>query len=104
MERSRSSRFDGLRRQMPEGIAAPAVEVSLHQWGLDLSARTPGDCIREVEKLVSSLKTWPPVEALRPEHFSAYMKHIIEIRKRGRYPRGGKVPEVKKVGKTCYDR
>jgi integrase len=53
----------------------------------DLSARTLGDYLREMEKFVSFLKPGTPVQALRPEHFSAYMKHMIEGRELGRYAR-----------------
>jgi integrase len=53
----------------------------------DLSARTLGDYLREMEKFVSFLKPGTPVQALHPEHFSAYMKHMIETRKLGRYAR-----------------
>jgi integrase len=53
----------------------------------DLSARTLGDYLREMEKFVSFLKPGTAVQALRPVHFSAYMKHMIETRKLGRYAR-----------------
>ena len=47
----------------------------------DLSARTLGDYIREMEKFVAFLKPTTPVAGLRPEHLAAYMKHMIEDRK-----------------------
>jgi integrase len=53
----------------------------------DLSARTLGDYLSEIEKFVSFLKPGTPVHALRPEHFSAYMRHMVEKRKLGRYAR-----------------
>ncbi|MCY2950593.1 MAG: tyrosine-type recombinase/integrase [Planctomycetota bacterium] len=53
----------------------------------DLSARTLGDYIHEMEKYVGFLKPGTPVDALRPEHFSAYMGHMIGERKLGRYAR-----------------
>ncbi len=53
----------------------------------DLSARTLGDYFREMEKFVAFLKPGMPVQALRPEHFSAYMKYMIKDRKLGRYAR-----------------
>lgn len=53
----------------------------------ELSARTLGDYIREVEKFVAFLKPSTPVAGLRPEHFAAYMRHMIEDRKLGLYAR-----------------
>jgi integrase len=53
----------------------------------ELSYRTLGDYMREVAKFVAFLKPRTPVAMLRPEHFSAYMTHLIEARKLGRYAR-----------------
>jgi integrase len=53
----------------------------------DLSPRTLGDYFRETEKFVTFLKPRTPAESLGPEHFSAYMKFMIEDRKLGRYAR-----------------
>jgi hypothetical protein len=53
----------------------------------DLSPRTLGDYLLEVGKFVAFLKTTTPVHAPRPEHFSAYMKYLVEERKLGRHAR-----------------
>jgi hypothetical protein len=53
----------------------------------DLSPRTLGDYIKEVEKFVAFMKPATPVAVLRPEHFSAYMKFMVENRKLGRHAR-----------------
>ena len=51
----------------------------------DLSARTLGDYIREIEDFVAFLKPATPIGALKPEHFTAYMHYMVEGRKLGRH-------------------
>lgn len=53
----------------------------------DLSPRTLGDYIQEIEKFVTFMKPATPVSGLGPAHFSAYMRHLVEERKLGRYAR-----------------
>jgi hypothetical protein len=53
----------------------------------DLSLRTLGDYIEEVGRFVKFQKPCLPVGALRPKHFSAYVKELVEKRKLGRHSR-----------------
>jgi len=53
----------------------------------ELSLTTLGDYLREIPLFVAFLKPGVAVENLRPEHFSAYMRHLIEVRKLGRHSR-----------------
>jgi hypothetical protein len=53
----------------------------------DLSPRTLGDYIREIQKFVTFMKPATPVSGLGPAHFSAYMKHLVEARNLARYAR-----------------
>jgi integrase len=55
--------------------------------GGDLSPRTLGDYIYEVERFVAFLKPGTPIQTLKPEHFAAYMRHMVGDRKLGRYAR-----------------
>ncbi len=51
----------------------------------DLSPRTLGDYIREIQKFVTFMKPATPVSGLGPAHFSSYMQHLIEERNLARY-------------------
>jgi hypothetical protein len=53
----------------------------------DLSLRTLGDHLREVNRFVSVFSPATPVASLRPEHFSQYMRHMVNERKLGRFAR-----------------
>ena len=53
----------------------------------ELSMFTLGDYLSEIELFVSFMKTATPAAGLRPEHFGAYMQHLIEVRKLGRHAR-----------------
>ena len=53
----------------------------------ELSRTTLGDYMREVQALVAFQKPLTPAGGLRPEHFSAYMRHLVEERKLGRLAR-----------------
>lgn len=53
----------------------------------DLSKLTLGGYLREVRWFVEFLKPGTPVAGLRPEHFTAYVKHLVEKRKLGRFAR-----------------
>lgn len=53
----------------------------------DLSLRTLGDHLREVNRFVTMFMPSTPVTSLAPEHFSQYMRHMVEERKLGRYAR-----------------
>jgi hypothetical protein len=46
-----------------------------------------GDYLREIGKFVAFMKPVTPVSGMGPAHFSAYMRHLIEERKLGRYAR-----------------
>ena len=53
----------------------------------ELSLSMLHDYIGEVEHFVTFLKPSTPAGGLRPEHFSAYMMHLIRDRKLGRHAR-----------------
>jgi integrase len=53
----------------------------------ELSLVTLGDYFREIKAFVEYMKSSTPPEALRPEHFTAYMYHLTERRKLGRHSR-----------------
>jgi integrase len=53
----------------------------------ELSLTTLNGYLQETERFVSFQKPSTPVGNLRPEHFSAYMRHLIENRKLGRFAR-----------------
>lgn len=53
----------------------------------ELSRTTLGDYFREVKLFVEFLKPGTPPGGLRPEHFSAYMDHLVSARKLGRHSR-----------------
>jgi integrase len=50
----------------------------------ELSKTTLGDYLREVKAFVAFQKPFTPAGGLKPEHFSAYMRHLVEERKLGR--------------------
>jgi integrase len=50
----------------------------------ELSLTTLGDYLREVTAFVTFEKSGTPAGGLRPEHFTAYMKHLSDDRKLGR--------------------
>ena len=50
----------------------------------DLSKLTLGGYLREVKWFVEFLKAATPVARLKPEHFTAYMQHLIGQRRLGR--------------------
>lgn len=50
----------------------------------ELSLTTLGDYLREVSAFVQFQKPGTPAGGLRPEHFTAYMRHLADIRKLGR--------------------
>lgn len=62
-----------------------------HKQGLarsgDLSKATLAGYLREVRWFVEFMKAGTPAGGLRPEHFTAYMKHMVEDRKLGRFAR-----------------
>jgi integrase len=53
----------------------------------ELSPATLGDYFREVEAFVEFMKPKTPPAGLRPEHFTAYMRHLADGRKLGRHSR-----------------
>jgi hypothetical protein len=53
----------------------------------ELSPATLGDYFREVEAFVKYIKPNTPPAGLRPEHFTAYMRHLTDERKLGRHSR-----------------
>jgi integrase len=53
----------------------------------ELSLSTLADYLREIELFVAFMKPAIPVSALRPEHFTAYMDHLINDRNLGRMAR-----------------
>lgn len=53
----------------------------------DLCVRTLGDYITEVGRFVAFQKPGTPVGALKPECFSGYVQHLVEMRKLGRHAR-----------------
>lgn len=53
----------------------------------DLSNMTLAGYLREVRWFVEFMKPGTPLAGLKPEHFSAYAKHLIEGRKLGRFAR-----------------
>src|SRR5207249_4172023 len=53
----------------------------------ELSLATLGDYLREVELFVAFLKPGTPPGHLTPDHFSAYMRHLSDVRKLGRASR-----------------
>jgi integrase len=53
----------------------------------DLSKATLGGYLREVRRFVEFMKPVTPAAGLKPEHFTAYMKHLVENRKLGRFAR-----------------
>lgn len=53
----------------------------------ELSLTTLDGYLREVSAFVQFLKPATPAGSLRPEHFSAFMQHLIEVRKLGRHAR-----------------
>jgi integrase len=53
----------------------------------ELSPATLGDYFREVEGFVKFMKPNTPPAGLRPEHFTAYMRHLVDERKLGRHSR-----------------
>ena len=53
----------------------------------ELSLATLDGYLREVKAFVAFQKPGAPAGGLRPEHFSAYAKHLVEHRKLGRFAR-----------------
>jgi integrase len=53
----------------------------------ELSLTTLDGYLREVSKFVTFLKPTTPAGLLRPEHFSAFMQHLVEERNLGRHAR-----------------
>lgn len=53
----------------------------------ELSLTTLEGYLREIQRFVSFQKAGAPASGLRPEHFSAFMKHMVEVRKLGRFAR-----------------
>lgn len=53
----------------------------------ELSLTTLGDYLREVTAFVGFMKPGTPAGKLKPEHFSAYMTHLTEVRQLGRMSR-----------------
>jgi integrase len=53
----------------------------------ELSWTTLRDYIAEIPKFVRFLKPSMPASGLKPEHFSAYMRHLTDERKLGRHAR-----------------
>lgn len=53
----------------------------------ELSPATLGDYLREVEAFVAFQKPGTPPGGLRPEHFSAYVNHLVTVRQLGRHAR-----------------
>lgn len=53
----------------------------------ELSPRTLGDYLAEIPLFVGFMKATAVVGGLRPEHFSAYMRDLINTRKLGRHGR-----------------
>jgi integrase len=53
----------------------------------ELSLATLGDYLREIERFVNFMKPAAPAAELKPEHFDAYMRFLIEERKLGRHAR-----------------
>ncbi|HTW94326.1 MAG TPA: tyrosine-type recombinase/integrase [Tepidisphaeraceae bacterium] len=53
----------------------------------ELSLTTLGDYLREVQHFVTFFKPSTPAGGLRPEHFTAYMNHLIDGRNLGRHAR-----------------
>lgn len=53
----------------------------------DLSKLTLGGYLRKVKWFVEFLKPGTPVAGLKPEHFTTYMEHLIEVRQLGRFAR-----------------
>jgi len=51
----------------------------------DLSKPTLRGYLREVQWFVELLNPGTPVAGLKPEHFTAYMKHLVEQRRLGRF-------------------
>ena len=50
----------------------------------ELSLTTLGDYLREIEQFVAFMKASTPASGLRPEHFTAYVGHLVNQRKLGR--------------------
>jgi integrase len=53
----------------------------------DLSLRTLNDYLCELPKFVTFFGPQTPVSGMLAEHFSAYMTHLVSVRKLGRYAR-----------------
>jgi len=53
----------------------------------DLSKPTLAGYLREVAWFVEFMTPTTPIAGLKPEHFAAYMKHLVEKRKLGRFAR-----------------
>jgi integrase len=53
----------------------------------ELAPRTMGEYFEEVTRFVEFMKLGTPASGLRPEHFSAYMQHLVRQRKLGRHAR-----------------
>jgi integrase len=53
----------------------------------ELSLATLDGYLKEVRVFVAFQKPGTPAAGLRPEHFSAYMRHLVETRKLGRFAR-----------------
>jgi integrase len=53
----------------------------------ELSLTTLEGYLRETTAFTTFLKPSTPAGSLRPEHFSAYMKHLDQVRKLGRFAR-----------------
>ena len=53
----------------------------------ELSKVTLGDYLREVSAFVAFIKAGTPAGGLKPEHFSAYAKHLSDARQLGRHAR-----------------
>lgn len=53
----------------------------------ELAKPTLAGYLREVTWFVEFMKAQTPVTGLMPEHFTAYMKHLLEQRKLGRFAR-----------------
>lgn len=50
----------------------------------ELSKATLGGYLTEIQAFVTFLKPGTPAAGLKPEHFSSYMNHLVDVRKLGR--------------------
>ena len=61
----------------------------------DLSPRTYGDYLQECQAFANAVGTGAVVAALKPEHFAAYNKQLVEKRQLGRHARKRTIAYVK---------